>query len=92
MLLLGSQEGRSQWRWRDEGATIVMRAEAPTPAPRQFRRSRDFIVFGVFQSSDDRFGCQSMPDSVGSRSLFAIVGFRPGAPQRVASIGLELLK
>jgi hypothetical protein len=51
-----------------------------------------FVVFGVFQSSDDRFGCQSMPDSVGSLSLFAIVGFRPGAPQRVASIGLELLK
>jgi hypothetical protein len=49
-------------------------------------------VFDIFQSDNDSFGSQSVPDRISSRSLFAILGPRAGAPERIASIGLDLSK
>jgi hypothetical protein len=50
------------------------------------------VVSNIFQSDNDGFGRQSMSDCVLPRPPFAIGGFGTGAPERIASIGLDLSK
>jgi hypothetical protein len=50
------------------------------------------IVFDVFQSDNDGFGSQSVPNRISPRPPFAILGPRAGASERIASIGLDLSK
>src|SRR5262245_41873929 len=50
------------------------------------------VVFNIFERGNDGLRRQSMSDCVLPRPPFAIFGFRPGAPQRIASIGLDLSK
>jgi hypothetical protein len=49
-----------------------------------------FVIFGVLQCGDYRFGCQPMPNGVTARCLLA--GFRPrsSALERIAAIGFDL--
>jgi hypothetical protein len=49
---------------------------------------KGFVVFGIFEACDYGLGCQSMPDRIGARSLFALVRFGPvlrSALRRLAS-------
>ena len=46
----------------------------------------------VFQSDNDGFGSQSLPDRISPRPPFAIFGSWTSAPERIASIGLDLSK
>jgi hypothetical protein len=55
-------------------------------------RFERLIVFDVFQSDHDGFGSQSVPNCISPRPPFASFGFRTGAPDRIASIGLDLSK
>src|SRR5262249_28743734 len=48
------------------------------------------VVFNIFERGNDGLRRQSMSDCVLPRPPFAIFGFRPSAPQRIASIGLDL--
>ena len=48
------------------------------------------VVFNIFERGNDGLRRQSMSDCVLPRPPFSIFGFRPGAPQRIASIGLDL--
>src|SRR6516164_6590751 len=50
------------------------------------------VVFNIFERDNDGFRRQSMSDCVLTRPPFAIFGFRPSAPQRIASVGLDLSK
>src|SRR5262249_41132453 len=50
------------------------------------------VVFNIFERDNDSFRRQSMSDCVLPRPLFAIFGFRPGAPQGISSIGIDLSK
>ena len=48
--------------------------------------------WNIFQSDNDRFGRQSMPDCILPRAPFNVFGLRTGAPEDAASIGLYLPK
>src|SRR6516165_9465555 len=50
------------------------------------------VIFNIFERDNDGFRRQSMSDCVLPRPPFAIFGFRPGAAQRIAPIGLDLSK
>src|SRR5262245_2428358 len=50
------------------------------------------VVFNVFERGNDGLRRQSMSDCVLPRPPFAVFGFRTGAAQRIASIGLDLSK
>ena len=46
----------------------------------------------VFQSDNDRFGRQSVPNCISPRPPFASFSFRTSAPERIGAIGFDLSK
>jgi hypothetical protein len=48
------------------------------------------VVFDVFQSDNDGFGSQSVPNCISPRPPFASVSFRTCALECVASVGFDL--
>jgi hypothetical protein len=48
------------------------------------------VVLKIFEGDNDGFCRQSMSDCILPRALFAVFGFWAGAPQRIASIRLDL--
>jgi hypothetical protein len=63
-----------------------------TSSRRDDSRFECLIVFDVFRSDNDDFGSHSVSNCISPRPPVASFSFRTGAPERIASIGLDLSK
>jgi hypothetical protein len=90
----GSEVDRSLWQWHDASATTAMRAAAPAPAARPFGRRNQgdscfecLVVFDVFQSDNDGFGRQSVPNCISPRPPLRASVFGPVLLSALSRLG-----